>query len=401
MPESSRMPWRDGLLAWAVCLTPRLALFLWAWPNVRLDSSSVQFLNGAIVTDIATPMWPPAYEACAEILWRLVGGHAFGFGLGHLAVHALAGVFVLSVCRSLELSGRARWLAVIATALLPYYVSASTTQVDVGVLVAVAAAFTATMCRWCVERNARASQVLVTACAAMLLFLTRANAVTMIVALYAVVYVRVGPVQRRGVFASAVIFVVMLGIWSAVTLVRFGAFTPFPANVGSNLWVGNHDGVAETLAGRSFNPTDVRGPHARSDPFYDADAVTTRAARNYMRSHPGETVMNAVRKAGRYWDWRLDTLNPHSVSQELAYSMPYLLMLWLGAIGARELWRAHRMALAVLSAVSLGYFAPHVLAYGMIRHRMSVEWATLILAAVGADVLARAASTTYSLRRDD
>ncbi len=400
MSASLRAGWRDGLLAWSLCFAPRLALFVAAWPTVRLDSSSVQFLNGTLITDLSTPMWPPAYEAFAEVLWRLVGGNLFAFGVGHLAVHALVGVFVLSVCRSLQLSMRASWLAVLATALLPYYVSASITQVDIGVLVSVAAAFTAAMCRWRLSQP-RPSHILSTGAMAMLLFLTRANALTMIVAVYAVVLYRPGHQQRRNVLASAAVLLVLLCVWSTVTEIRFGAFTPFPANVGSNLWVGNHTGVEVTLASRSFNPTDVSGPQPPSDPFYDADAVATRAAKEFMWAHPGETVMNAVRKGRRYFDWRLDALNPHSTLQEWAYSAPYLLMLVLGAVGARECWRTNRVAVAVISAVVFGYLAPHLVAYGMIRHRMSVEWAMLIMAAVGADVLARAASTTYSLRLDD
>jgi hypothetical protein len=76
-------------------------------------------------------------------------------------------------------------------------------------------------------------------------------------------------------------------------------------------------------------------------------------------------------------------------------------MLMCGAIGVGALWRTNRWALLWLGIVVIGYLLPHLLAFGMIRFRMSVEWATLILAAVGVDVLARAASPAYPLQRND
>lgn len=398
----SRPPRYAWLLAWLLCFVPRAAALAALWPNVTVNTSSVAFGGTTLLSDLDTPMWPPAYGAFAEAVWTVVQPHWFLYMLLHAAVHALCGVFALSICRSLHLNARAQWLAVAAVAVLPYYVFVSISQIDVGVLVTVAAAFAAMSARWLI--STRRGDVLATAAVAMLLFLTRANALSMIVAVYAVL-MAIAPQQRARLIASATVFAAMLTLWSAVNLERFGVFTPMPANVGSNLWVGNHPGVAEELAGRALNPTDVGGPPAPGDPYYDADHVMSSEARRYMADHPAETLANAVRKAARYWDWRLDELNPHSRLQEAAYTLPFLVMIACALIGARELWRRNRPALAVLAAVILGYMAPHLMAYGMIRHRMSVEWAVLIVAAVGADALlratglARTTSTAYSLHR--
>lgn len=394
-PQSS---WRDVAAAWLLCLLPRAVLLALSWPNIRLDTSSVVFAHGVMLSDLATPMWPPAYELFAEVLWRLVRGSVLGYAAGHVAVHALVGVAVLSLCRSMNLSARAAWLAVAGVALLPYYLSASVRQIDVAVVITVCAGFTAVIVRWWTTGTIGAIGVAV---AAMVLFLTRANALSLILMMYAVCLLRPLALQRRDVIASMVVFALALVAWSGANAYRFGVLTPFPSNVGLNLWDGNHPGADGDLQRRDFNPTNVPPPNVGGDSMYGDDFDMTHAAREYMTAHPLETVANAGRKFLRYWDWRLDTQTPHTRMQEWAYTVPYVVMLLLGVVGTVTLVRGNRIAVLVLAVVIIGYMAPHLLAYGMIRHRMSVEWAVLILAAVGADVLARAAVPTYSLQRND
>lgn len=403
-PHSRR---RDWWVAWLLCLAPRLAALFAFWPDVTLDTSSGLIENGWLFTDIATPLWPPAYLALAEVLWRLTGGHLLAYAVAHVAIASLVGVFVLSVCRSLSLSTRAGWLAVLAVALLPYYVSTSVRQLDVGIVITVCAAFAAVMARWRATAGSAPLMIRAAALTAMLLFLTRANALSLIVALYAVLLVAPGRVRRQHVVTSAGIFVVLMSVWSATNAARFGAFTPFPANTGVNLWLGNHAGAGAELMARDFNPSNTLPVDVPADATLDggdayaSDRAVSRLAWGYLLAHPAETVSNMGRKFVRYFDWRLDEQSPHGRVEQWAYTAPYLLMLICGAIGVGALWRTNRWALLWLGTVVIGYLLPHLLAFGMIRFRMSVEWATLILAAVGVDVLARAASPAYPLQRND
>lgn len=396
--RTGTLTWRDGFIAWLLCVIPRLAVYAALWPNIRLDSSSVDVVNGRFTTDLATALWAPAYEGFAALLGHLMSGHPALFGLSHIIIHALVGVATLSLCRSLALSARASWISVAAVAFLPYFVATSVRQVDVGFVITVCAAAVALTVRWWTSR--RGGPVLVAA-AMLLLFLTRANALSMIAAMYAAVWLWPCRIARREVVLSVLAFAMGLGGWSAINAARFGTFTPFPATVGLNLWYGNHPGVSADLMRRDFNPATVASPPLRGGSAYDDDLDSAAAARAYMRAHPAETAVNAARKFARYWDWRLDDQLTHTTTQQLAYAVPFLLMVTLAAVGAVALWQDNRLAFICLSAVIIGYMAPHLLAYGMIRHRMSVEWATLIAAAVGVDVLARMASRTYSLRRND
>ena len=165
-PVALRPQSRDAVVAWAVCAMPRLALFLAQWPNVRLDASSLDFAGGQAFSDLHTPLWPPAFEAIAELLWRVAGGHPFVYGLELIAVHALVGVAVLWMARALLLSVRASWIAVAGVALLPYYVATAVRQVDVGVIVAISALAVAVLARWWARESERWSSAAGAAAAA-------------------------------------------------------------------------------------------------------------------------------------------------------------------------------------------------------------------------------------------
>jgi hypothetical protein len=398
MPAASL---RDLWIAWSLCALPRLAAVVAVWPNVALSTSSVTIEAGQLASDLATPIWPPGYPAFAEVLWRVVGGHLFAYAAGHVAISALVGVFVLDLCRSLGLERRVAWIAVVAAACLPYYVSTSVRQIDVSIVIAVCAGSVAAMARWRASASPRVVGLVVTAGAAMVLFLMRANALSMIVAVYALIFVCPGPLRRSHVVASVAAFGVLLLLWSVANERRFGAFTPMPANVGMNLWIGNRPGAGAELMARDFNPTLVPALDVPGETIYEFDRAAERAAWDYIGTHPAETLANAGRKMVRYFDWRLDEQRPHSRAEGWAYTLPYLVMTALAAWGTLVLWRKNRWALAVLMTVIVGYLLPHLLAFSMIRFRMSVEWATLILAAVGVDALARAAFATYPLRRHE
>ena len=87
-------------------------------------------------------------------------------------------------------------------------------------------------------------------------------------------------------------------------------------------------------------------------------------------------------KFARYWDWTLGGNVPHSQAEQWAYTIPYLVLLVLGSLGVVRLWRdGHRSALAFLLIVMAGYMLPHLAVFGLIRMRMSVEWALILVGA--------------------
>jgi len=195
---------------------------------------------------------------------------------------------------------------------------------------------------------------------------------------------------RRGVLRALGIFGAVLLTWSAANFVRFGDFTPLSANAGMNLAIGHGPGVAARLGDRTFNPALEPGTldqtRTPDQPAYESD----RAARDLAFARIGDDPATALAlvplKFMRYWDWRLGDNPPHSRVEHLAYSVPYLALLMLASAGAVWLWRAgHRAALIFLLIVMAGYTLPYLAVFGLIRMRMSVEWALILVgaAAVG------------------
>lgn len=399
----SRSGWRDAGIAWLIYLLPRVVTVWLAWPSVRIDTSSTAVVDGVLLTDLRTPLWPPFYDAFAEVMWRLSMGRPAWYIAAHIAMQATLGVSVSVIGRAMGLTSRATWGAVIACALLPYFVATSLRQIDVGVVIAMAAWFTAVVVAWRSTRRHRLVLDAAVAFAALLLFLTRADAALMVAGVYAAVWWWPGALPRGRVLMSAGILALLLIGWTGVNAWRFGVITPLPAHGGYHFWVGNHPGVAADLSDRRFNPTNVAPPPGDAvDASYASSDSSRRAAWAFIRQHPADAALALVPKTLRYWDAQLDEQTAHSFGQRVAYSVPYVIYLPLAILGAIVLWRRRLwFPLALLVAVIVGYWLPHLALYGLIRHRMTVEWALLILAAVAADALLPATRAAYSLRRDE
>lgn len=371
---------RELTLAWIACLVPRLCAVLALWPQVSLDTSSTVVVNGVLTSDLHTPMWPPLYQAFAEVAWRASAGWAPAFMALHLAAHALVGVGVLLLASRLGLSRRTGWIAVAITALLPYLVIASVRHIDVGVFVSVAALAAAAMAR----ADARAGWW------ASAWFLSRPESLVAIIGLGLWRWLNTDAEGRRRLRHAEIVFIAVLLAWSTSNLVRFDRFTLLPSNAGQNLYIGHRPGVAGRLADRSFNPQsdpDVIDPAIeRGESSYAIDDAAARLALRHIRDDPAGALALVAVKFARYWDWTLGNNPPHSRVEALAYTVPYVAILVLALAGVRQLWRTgQRRALAFLAIVIVGYMLPHLVVFGLIRMRMNVEWALILVgaAAVG------------------
>ncbi|MEI6246523.1 MAG: hypothetical protein WCQ64_15955, partial [Acidobacteriota bacterium] len=191
---------------------------------------------------------------------------------------------------------------------------------------------------------------------------------------------------RRAGARAAAVFIAVLLAWSAANAVRFGRFTPLPANAGQNLVIGHRPTIAAQLTDRTFNPAlepaVVEPSSDGGGSLYDIDAAAAALAWRRIRDEPAAALALVPLKALRYWDWVLGRVPPHSRLEHLAYTAPYLALLLLAPSGAVQLWRTgRRSALAFLLIVMVGYMLPHLVVFGLIRMRMSVEWALILVGA--------------------
>ena len=367
---------RDLTLAWVACLLPRLVAVIVLWSQVVLGTSNTVIVDGVFSSDLNTPMWPPLYQVFAEVAWRVTGGWASLYLIAHVAVHASVGTAVLLLSARLGLSRRTAWIGVAVCALLPYLVAASVRQIDVGIFVAVAA--------WTAAAFARGGASVGWWASAW--FLIRPESLAAITGLALWRWGTGATAERRQLWRAVLVFTAVLLTWSGANAWRFGRFTPLPANGGQNLYIGHRPGLAERLADRSFNPPrdpDVPDPAVERGPaLYDTDRAAARLALRHIRDDPGGALALVPLKFARYWDWTLGNNPSHSWIEHVLYSVPYLTILFFALAGVARLWvGGQRSALAFLAIVIVGYMLPHLIVFGLIRMRMSVEWALILVGA--------------------
>jgi hypothetical protein len=273
---------------------------------------------------------------------------------------------------------------------------------DVGIVIALAAATAAACAQWLSPEVSTSADTWF-ALAAFAFCLARPNAIVLVVGLYLLVATHTHSISRLAFTRSVAIFSALLIGWSWANDVRFGHFTPLSANGGLNLFIGNNAGASSYLARREFVPEEAaapeegaveeRNPRAflESEDTYEVDRALAGLAWDYIVAHPRDDVRNTVLKVRRYWDW--DLAPQHSLMDRLLYKVPYLTYAALAAVGIAVLWRQRRKdALLTLLTINGTYMLPHLVIFGVIRMRMTVEFTLLILAAVAVDAGLNAAS---------
>lgn len=376
-------------LAWLLCLIPRAI----AAGGLGLIGDYRVFADASARTHA---WWYPLYRQLAEILWACSGGSVLVFVGWHLALHASVGPLVYGCCRRLRLSATTAWLAVCGVALLPYYLSVGARQPQVGVVIAFVALTLWVFLGW---RNSGYGWrgALGLAALGALSTLLRPNLLLTVGAFYALALGEVvwgGRHETRAVpriFASGLLVAVALFGMAAGARMRTGHWSPVQPLAGYNLWLGHNEYVGGYLRRWDIlSVEDVVRDHGfppqleGSEDLYQRDRVLGRLAVEYALAHPGETALNTLLKAARYWDFRLEDAENNPFLWNLAYTGPYLACVLLGLLGARRLVRTGRGdALLVIAVLLVSYWIPHLVLFPTVRMRMTTEFALIMLAAEG------------------
>jgi len=370
-------------LAWVLCALPRI-LFARLF---HLGTCYRYFMEGD--TDSA---WYPLYESMASLFWKISGGHLWTYFALHLVLHAMIGPLVYVLAQALGLGARTAWLAVAGVAFMPYYISVGSRQPQVGVTIVALALISWIFVLWEQRRYSLGSGALF-AVASFLTVTLRPNVASVIGALYALALLRAWRRSSprtlqatRPIVISGTLLGLLLVAMASLNFQREGRFSPFTGNLGFNLYVGNNPDLTE-FAFR-YDITSLQDsihaipPAAAAVPLEERDRVFRTLAIDFIREHPGRSLWNALLKAWRYWDVRLEDAALTPLHENLAYTLPYLCYGTLSLFGAWAMWRAGRRdSLVVIATVLLAYWAPHVIFFGTVRMRMTAEFLLVILAA--------------------
>lgn len=376
-------------LAWLVCFVPRVIAAI----GLGLMGDYYVFSDASARTH---SWWYPLYRELAQVLWACSGGSVVVHAGWHFALHASVGPLVYGCCRRLRLSAATAWLAVCGVALLPYYLSVSPRQPQVGVVIAFVALTLWVFLGW---RNGgfgwRGGLGL--AALGALSTLLRPNLLLTLGAFYALALAEVLSSRRDRaaaalrILASGFLVAVALVGLGAASRVRTGHWSPFQPLAGYNLWLGHNE-----LAGAYLRRWDILSledvvrdhgfpPQVEGiEDAYQRDREFGRLAVEFALAHPRETALNTLLKAARYWDVRLEDAEKNPPLWNLAYTGPYVACLLLGLLGAVRWARGgHGYALLVMGVLLVSYWIPHLVMFPTVRMRMTTEFALIVLAAEG------------------
>jgi hypothetical protein len=168
---------------------------------------------------------------------------------------------------------------------------------------------------------------------------------------------------------------------------------------GVNLWMGNNDDTSRFLdADRSLDELPGRARYDSSEMVPVAEQMercdaARAAAFGFLREHPGDAAVLAVRKAADFWSV---TPAPRSTRSTLGRWKDVVCALWtaplyaLGLLGAVLAWRERGAMRALAGGIVLTaavFTLPHALAWGGTRLRVPLDPLLVALAAVGATAL--------------
>jgi hypothetical protein len=382
-------------LAWVLCLVPR-SIAVWGMGPI---GDYLQFTDPTARTEA---FWYPAYEALAHLLWAISGGILGVYVALHLALHAALGPLVYSTCVRLKLPALTGWLAVFGVALLPYYISLAARQPQVGVVISFVAGALLVFLRWR-DSDLAWRHGLTFALFGFFSALLRPNLLLSVGALYALALgcTAIGspgfdaggrPRATGRILASGAVLGLLLVGLAAVSKVHTGHASPFAPVAGHNLYLGHNERLGEYLRRHDIlSVEDIVRDHgfpaeaAAIENIYERDPVLGRLGLDYALQHPGETIVNTGLKALRYWDVRLEDAENNPLLWNLAFTGPYLVYGSLALLGTWWMLRDGRgLALAILAALLVSYWIPHLVLFPTIRMRMTTEFVLIVLAAYAA-----------------
>lgn len=378
-----RGPVTVALLAWGLCLLPRIVAVL-ALPH-SMDYEA--FASGRRFS-----FWYPLYTTLASTAWALTSGRLGLYMALHVAVHALIGPAGYALVRGLRLPRMIAWLSVLGVALHPYFVSMAPRQPENGFTVFLFTGYLVAFVWW-VRNDFTWKWGLFHALSAFLLFAQRPNGLVVIALLFGLGCLVAwrcrkfsGLVRVVGSWIALTAFVATL---AAFNVWRTGSPSTAQPNYGYNLYIGNNPFVPEYARRydiQSFEELVWDRGLPGSSPTWLGTREQERELANitleWMRRHRMQTVENALWKTLRYWDIRLFNMDEKPFMWNFIYGITYVVYLPLSLVG---LWMLVRrrwyFAAAVLGLTPFVYWLPHVVFFGTIRMRMVTEPLLLMLAA--------------------
>lgn len=214
---------------------------------------------------------------------------------------------------------------------------------------------------------------------------------------------------KRGIALGAVtaaVTAVVISPWIIRNYMLFDQFIPIRDSAGCILWLGNHPGATGTLAvldgqggimapGEPLPPEVVKRFYTMREP--DVYDEMGRIAWDYIRAHPGETLVRDLKKVFYYW-WFPFWFNCPTCAKGNFFTtlhhpenVPWALVLmtaFAGGILSRSQWRRWLLLTMPMILYTLTYAATQI--GNNCRYRLPIECLVMVFSGVALARLTRA-----------
>ena len=373
------------LLLYAIALACRLAMIAWG----AIHGEAPVFLYAG--RDL--PFWDILPVASFQILDRLTGHNLLLLAIVYALASAAIAPVVWNLVSVLGLSSRLALYSALAVAGYPYYASTAWYQPEVGITILLTALYAFTLLRFAQTPTLRHG--IVACLCGVLLMLDRPDALIFVLLVGAFGGARAAR-PKRIVAVVTTMLAIALGTQGLVNAWGTGTFSPVPGKSGYNLLLGHNAAVntylrtshASTMEKFVIHEAFSGFPQEVQEDKQSAlySSLYRDRAFEFIRAHPGLTLVNTGYKFVRYWDWRLEDADNESFLKNAIYTVSYLTALVLALAGTFVLLRQGRKDVVILAwAGMMAFCLPGLVTIPLIRVRMYTEFLLLVLAAAVID----------------
>ncbi len=375
-------------------LLPRLLLYcihlIPFLPNISLSDD---FYLAITNYSVGTSYLYKGYFLFTKLLSWLSLGSLNAYIFLHICIGGIFGPYIYFIAEKLSLTSWQRWLAVIATSFLPYYVSTAFFQPQFSIAVVFFIIFVFYSLQLALHQTSLFYGFMF-ALISVTCILFRPYMGLMAVCIFAIYiysvirlpYVPVKPLIKQCLVIIITTCVCVIGSTTLLTKLDYQTGPPI---FGYNLLIANNPYVIDYALKHdesSWLESLIHNHYPiKSDlPLEASDQIYKQLAFEYMFDHPWQALLNIPFKLYRFLDFRLDDADRESRLVNALYTIPYVFYFPLFLIGFITYLRKNKIpeTYTCLTILSL-FLVVHLIFHGAIRHRMYIEFLLIIFATVG------------------
>ncbi len=369
------------IVSYLIWLIPRVGIIFLSYFNVLPIALSTGYTVGGIVVSYHYP----GYMLFSKLVHILTFNNYITYVLMHCAVASLGGICVYRLSTLLGYRSSLKWISVIGVGFMPYYFSATLFQPQFSVAFMVTTWWIVEVYHWFLEplSKKRATWASV---ASLIAYLFRPYIIGLFILILGCIlrfiYKKNRPKEALikivySVFIFAFCFLLVKGVNSYFNIRMI-------ANNGiANMVMGNNEYIPELAQKHNHSgwleainiPNTIIQKFGGAETKEEENQILLNYMIDFIKNNPTQVLKNIGWKTYRFFDWRLDDADIESKFKNLLYTVPYILYMPLGFLGALLLlYSNHKKEKLSLYLLIIAFYSIHIFIFqGCVRTRMYIE----------------------------